>query len=128
VECIRGTRKTGYDILNEECQECEFKSECRESKGKKKEEPEEKALKIKNEVREDISIPEGELYNYCGCIAVINKVITEYKKAGLRKRKGYKDRKKEIKPEIKAMGKFPASDEKLNLLIDCAEYVFFGIK
>lgn len=126
MECPNGYE--AYEMLREECIVCEFKSECKESRGSKKEVSEEKITQIKNEVRKNISIPESELHNYRGCTVVINKVMDEYKKAGLRKRKGYKNRRVEARIEIKSISKFPISDDKLNLLIDCAEYVFFGIK
>lgn len=127
MECKKGTRKMGYDLLAEECIECEFGEECKESRIKAREDSEEKVLKIKEDMRENFTAIDTELCNYSGCLSVTKKVMSGYKESGLRKRKGYKDRNTETKPEIKKISKLPMSDNKLDLLIYCAEYMYFGM-
>lgn len=128
MECKKGTRKIGYDLLAEECIECEFVAECKESRIKEREDSEEKILNIKEDTRENFTAADTELCNYRGCLSVTKNVMSVYKESGLRKRKGYKDRNAETKPEIKKISKLTMSDNKLDLLIYCAEYIYFGAK
>lgn len=112
-----------YDSLRKACRDCEMKEECKMDKGDGKEK---KVDEIKQLVRDSLTIKAEELVNYRGCMKVMNTIIDEYHKAGLRKRKDWKARKYAIQEEIKKIGKLPATDAKLEYLISCAEYVFFG--
>lgn len=121
--CSHSIKK--FDILMEVCQECEFRERCeRESKESKA--PRVDVDEVKDKVRREFSITEEKLVSYRACMGTINELLGLYSSNNLRKSKGFKSRKDEIKPEIKKIGSLPITDGKLDFIIDCAEYVFFG--
>lgn len=127
MDCPHGLK---YDLLREECNECEFAELCKEDNGKgKSKEPaksKEEIQAIIEKVASEFSCTEDELSTYRGCMGVVNRVMQEYSKNGLRKTKGWKERKNEVKPLVKDIGRLPVTDEKLDFIIHCAEYVYFG--
>jgi hypothetical protein len=119
-------RSIKFDVLLDVCHICEFKERCEKehNEGKPKVDVDEVKIKVRNE----LVITEDKLNTYKACMGTVNNLIGQYGSLGLRKRKGWRERKFEVKPELKSIGKFPITEGKLELVIDCAEYVFFGDK
>ncbi len=115
-----------YDYMNLDCVECEYKERCEKEFKNKDKKITKDIEEIKNKVSENFSTAEAEMLTFRGCMGVIRRFMGAYHKEGLNKRKGYKERIKEVREEVKQIGKLPAIDDKLSFLIDCAEYVFFG--
>lgn len=116
--------KKRFNAMNNECRNCEFTDECQDSNLSIA-----SFAELKENVKKEFVAFSGELTTYSLCMSFINSVIFSYSDKGgkWRRKDGFKERKKALTGEIKHLSKIPDCQEKLDLLMSYAEYIYFGI-